>query len=285
MEAQREKKRLGCGWKILIGFVGTIAALALGAVVWFNLNRDKIVDTMLSNEDQEDLVGRELPAFDVELTDGTHVTRDALLEGKDVTVVVLFATWCGPCEEEFPKMDAVYQKYQDKMSMIAIDVDFLDSMDGLKEYQQSHNLSFPLAFGLDNETLDYVTTTTYPTTLIVDRNGVIRVHRVGSIPSEEVFEQLLTPFMGDGYTQAEPAYYTFMAYAKGNVVPGVEFSVTSDAGTQTYVTDESGQCSVFFDQRADMPIKVLSVPEGVEIVDDGQATSGTTSTIVRLPVR
>ncbi len=285
MGAQREKKKLGCGWKILIGMVGTIAALALGVVVWFNLNRERIVDSMLSSEGAEDFVGRKLPAFDVELTDGTHITRDALLEDKEVTVVVLFATWCGPCEEEFPEMDAVYQKYQDKMGMIAIDVDFLDSMDGLKEYEQSHNLSFPLAFGLDNETLDFVKTTTYPTTLIVDRNGVIRVHRVGSIPSAEVFEQLLTPFMGEGYTQAEPAYYTFMAYAKSKAVPGVEFSVTTDKGTETYVTDESGQCSVFFDQRTDMPIKVLSVPEGVEIVDGGEATTGLMSTIVRLPVR
>lgn len=286
MEEKQGKKKLGCGWKILIGLVGVIAVVAIGVTLWFNLNRGKIVDTMLEDAGNiEDYVGRELPAFDVEQPDGTHITRDDLLEGKEVTAIVLYASWCGPCEKEFPEMDAVYQKYQDKMGMVAIDIDLLDTMEDVQKYQDSHNLTFPLAYGTDNESLDFVDSDTYPTTLIVDRNGIIRFWRVGSIPTAEVFEQIVTSFMGDDYTQAEPAYYTFLAYSKGSVVPGVEFTVTTKSGEQTYVTGEDGSCAVFFDQREDMPVKVTSVPEGVEIVDNGERTTGLVSTLVRLPVR
>lgn len=282
---KKEKKRLGCIGKALIGLVGIIAVGFVGFNVWFNLNREKIMDTMLSNTSSEDHVGKQIPAFDVEQPDGNHITWESLSKGKDLTVIVLYASWCGPCEKEFPQMDAVYRKYQDKMGMVGIDIDFLDSMEDVQTYKDSHNLSFPLAYGHGNETLGFVTSSTYPTTLIVDRNGIIRFWRVGSIPTAEVFEKLVTPFMGEDYTQAEPAYYTFLAYANGGVAPGVKFTVTTKDGDQTYVTDESGSCAVFFDQREDMPIKVTSVPDGVTLVDNGETTSGLISTIVRLPVK
>ena len=62
-------------------------------------------------------VGDMAPDFEVTTTDGQTVTMKELLDGKDALAVVLFATWCGPCEAEFPGMNKVYQKYQDKFSM------------------------------------------------------------------------------------------------------------------------------------------------------------------------
>jgi hypothetical protein len=56
-------------------------------------------------------------------------------------------------------MDEVYQKYKDKMSMIALDVDSLDSEADLKEYEKTHKLSFPMAMGSD--TLGLFTTYSY----------------------------------------------------------------------------------------------------------------------------
>ena len=280
-----EKKGMGCFAKGLLILVGLIAVGALAIFVWFKLNRGKMVESMLTDASNiEDHVGKEMPAFDVERSDGSRITFADVSEGKEVTAVVLYASWCGPCEKEFPEMDAVYQEYQDKMGMIAIDVDMLDTLEDVKKYEDSHNLTFPLAYGTDNESLDFVKTSNYPTTLLVDRDGIIRFWRVGSIPNAEDFEMLVTLFMGDDYAGAEPAYYTFMAYAKENTVPGVEFSVITEDGEQTYVTGEGGTCPVFFEKRADMQIKVLSVPEGYEITNNGEATTGLISSIVRLPV-
>lgn len=286
MNEQGGKKHMGCGLKVLLIILGIIAAVIVAGWLWLTLNRGKIVDSMISSASSiEDHVGDKMPAFDVEQPDGTRLTRDGLLEGKELLAVVLYASWCKPCEKEFPEMDSVYQKYQDKMSMVGIDVDLLDTMEDVEKYAQSHNLTFPLAYGYENESLGFVKTSTFPTTILVDRNGTICFWRVGSIPSAELFEQLVTPFLGDDYTEHQPGYYTFAAYSNGNPVAGVEFSIALPDGTQqTYVTKEDGSCSVLFDQRADMPIKVLNVPSGVNLVNNGEGTTGLISGIVRLPV-
>ena len=271
------------GTKILLAVSGLVGIPVLAGYAWFRLNKKKIFDNMIANASNvEDIVGREMPAFDVEQPSGARVTKDMVLEGKEVAAVVLYASWCGPCEREFPEMDSVYQKYRDKMGMVGIDVDILDDMDDVQKYEREHNLSFPLAIG--NESLDFVKTKTYPTTLLVDRNGIIQFFRIGSIPEADTFEKLVTSFMGDDYVPHQPGYYTFVAYSDSNPVPGVEFSVSSRSGTQAYTTGEDGTCSVIVDSREDLLIKVTGVPDVVQLVDGGEKKGGLVSTIIKLPV-
>ena len=109
--------------------------------------------------------------------------------------------------------------------------------------------------------------------------------RIGSIPDAETFEKIITTFMGDGYEERQIGYYTFTAYSGKKVIPGVEFTVTSESGTETYTTGEKGTCDVFTDKPEDLKVKVISVPEGYKIDGSGEIQSGTGSTYVPLPVR
>lgn len=282
MEEKKEKKKGGCLKTALIILLILVVGIAAAVFIFFKAHEDEY-NEFVNQAHTETLVGKAIPDFEVTTTEGDTVKMSDMLEGKEVAVVVLFATWCGPCEEEFPEMDKVYQKYQDKMSMIALDVDVLDDEKSLKEYADSHNLSFPMAMG--NESLDYVKTTAYPTTLIIDRNGKIGCFRVGSVPDEETFDKMVTTFMGDNYEERQLGYYTFYAYAKKEVVPGVEFTVTSESGTETYVTGDDGMCGVFTDKVEDLKVQVVSVPEGYEIDGTGEIMSGIGSTSVALPVK
>ena len=72
---------------------------------------------------------------------------------------------------------------------------------------------------------------------------------------------------------------------KNEVIPGVEFTLTSESGTETYKTDEGGRCDVFADKPEDMKVKVISVPDGYKIDGTGEIQTGTGSTVVRLPVK
>ncbi len=278
---EKKKKKMPLIIKILLILLGIIAALVLTAYIWLQVNRDKIFDLMLQSAGSaEDYLGEDVPAFEVETPDGTKITPETLLDGKELAAIVLYASWCGPCEKEFPEMDKVYQKYQDKMGMVAIDVDTTDTMDSVVKYGEEHDLSFPLAYGVDNDSLGFIKTTSYPTTLIIDRNGKICLWRVGSIPSSEVFEEIVTNFMGDGYTEKHAAYYTFYAVSG----PGTEFTVTTKDGTNTYVTDEAGSYSQFYAERDDLLVKVTSVPEGYSITDNGEFKVDAKASIVKLPV-
>lgn len=278
-----EKKRKGgCFKGMLIALLVFVLVIAAIAAIWYMAHKDEIKE-LKESAHTDTLTGQTMPDFKVTTTDGETVTMSDLLEDKEVLAVVLFATWCGPCEKEFPEMDAVYAKYQDKMGMIGLDVDSLDKEKDLHEYDDSHGLSFPLAMG--NESLGDVKTSAYPTTLLVDRNGKIGCCRIGSVPDAETFEKMVTTFMGDDYTERQLAYYTFAAYNKNEVIQGVEFTLTSESGTETYKTDEGGRCDVFADKPEDMKVKVISVPDGYKIDGTGEIQTGTGSTVVRLPVK
>ena len=280
MAKEKGKKRSGCR-TVLIVLLILVLLIAAAVFIWFKTHEKEIKES-LSTVETNITVGADAPDFEVTTTDGQKVSMSGMLEGKDALVVVLFATWCGPCEREFPEMDMIYQKYQDRMGMIALDIDKLDDEKSAKEYADSHGLSFPIACAKDLPEMYF--TSAYPTTLLIDRNGKIAFCRGGAIPEAESFEKIVTTFMGDNYQERQLGYYTFYAYGKNDYVPGIEFTVTSESGTETYNTGEKGYAEVFTEKPEDLKIKVISVPEGYTIDGDGETSSGLLSTFVLLPV-
>ena len=69
------------------------------------------------------------------------------------------------------------------------------------------------------------------------------------------------------------------------MVPGIEFSVTSESGTETYTTGEDGNYHLFTDKPENMKVKVLSVPDGCEIDGTGEKETGIMSAPISLPVK
>lgn len=280
MSKKEGKKISGCRVVLIILLV---IALAIAAVIfiWYKAHEQELKDYMESGS-TDITVGEEAPDFSVTATDGQTVSMSGLLEGKDALAVVLFATWCGPCEEEFPNMDMVYQKHQDKFGMIGLDIDSLDDDKAAKEYADSHGLSFPIAYAKDLP--EMYTTKAYPTTLIIDRNGKIGFCRVGSIPDAETFEKIVTTFTGDDYQERQLGYYTFYAFGKKEYIPDVEFSVTSESGTEMYSTGKSGTVDVFTEKPEDMKVRVIHVPDGYKIDGNGEISTGLISSYIKLPV-
>ncbi len=276
-----KKKHSGCRI-VLIVLLVIILLIVAGGFILFKMHEDEIKEAM-TTIDCTVPVGEAAPDFEVTATDGETVSMNGLLEGKDALVVVLFATWCGPCEKEFPFMDEVYQENKDRISMIALDVDALDSEDGAKKYAEEHGLSFPIAYA-DNLP-ESIYTSAYPTTFIIDRTGTIQFCRVGSIPEKAAFEKIVGTFTGDDYQPRQLGYYSFYGYSGKKMVPGIEFSVTSESGTETYTTGEDGYYQLFTEKPENMKIKVLSVPDGCEIDGTGEKETGIMSAPVSLPVK
>ena len=141
--------------------------------------------------------GQKMPDFTVQLTDGSSATLSALLKEKDLVVLNIFASWCGPCEREFPEMEAVYQAHSDKMVIIAASGDPNDTMDIIAAYKDSHNLSFPM--GLASEEMYSLGSAGFPTTLFIDRDGNVGFIKIGSFASKEDFESKVNTFLSANY--------------------------------------------------------------------------------------
>ena len=126
--------------------------------------------------------GQAMPDFTVSLTDGTTATLSEVLKEKDLVVLNIFATWCGPCEIEFPDMEKVYEANSDRMEIISVSADPDDTMEMVADYKASHALSFPM--GLAGDALSFLNLSGYPTTIFVTRDGTVGFIKTGAFVEE-----------------------------------------------------------------------------------------------------
>ena len=94
-----------------------------------------------------------------------------------VVMVNFWATWCGPCRQEMPQLDRLYQKYRASgFVLFGVNVDD----DALKAADVAAKLgvSFPVLLDTDKAVSKLYDLSTMPSTVLIDRDGQVRyVHR------------------------------------------------------------------------------------------------------------
>ena len=257
---EQEKKKGGAGRVVLI-ILGVLAAL--GVAGFFGL-RALVQDQMskVNNINLSMTRGQEAPDFALPLTDGSEAKLSELLKDKEVVVLNIFASWCGPCEKEFPDMEKTYQKYKDKMEIVAVSGDLvLDEMEDMVKYKEEHNLSFLV--GMKNESIDSLKVGGFPTTYIIDRNGRIVFSQSSAFLHEGDFEKVVTSLMGDDYEGKQVALYNFYVVNKDkDLLSGIEIRLYNDTVDETITTGEDGLASYFTQDAQDLKIEILNLPEG-----------------------
>ena len=142
-------------------------------------------------------LGQAMPDFTVPLTDGTSATMSGTLKEKDLVVLNIFASWCGPCEREFPGMESVYQANKDRVEIISVSGDPSDTMEVISDYKSEHGLSFPM--GLAGDGLSFMKFPGFPTTVFIDRDGKVGFVKIGAFASEKDFEEKISYFLSPDY--------------------------------------------------------------------------------------
>ncbi|WP_100447998.1 TlpA family protein disulfide reductase [Glycomyces xiaoerkulensis] len=62
-------------------------------------------------------------------------------------VLVLWASWCGPCVEEAPEIEAFYQDHGDRIDVLGVDT--ADTVDRGRWFAEDFDLSYPSVFDAD----------------------------------------------------------------------------------------------------------------------------------------
>ncbi len=101
-----------------------------------------------------------------------------------VVMINFWATWCGPCRQEMPLLDAMYKKYK-AMGFTLIGVNVEPDSKAAEEFLRKLPVSFPVAFDAESKVSQLYNVQGMPSTVIVDRKGIARVLHKGYRPGDE----------------------------------------------------------------------------------------------------
>ena len=111
------------------------------------------------------------------------------VEGK-VVLIDFWASWCGPCKASFPALDDIQKKYKGAgFELIGVSVD--EKKAQMDEFLDDHPVSFTIVRDGQHKLVAAAQVKTMPTSLIVDREGVIRFVHSG-YRGDETKEKLET---------------------------------------------------------------------------------------------
>jgi cytochrome c biogenesis protein CcmG/thiol:disulfide interchange protein DsbE len=144
--------------------VGLVVAL-LALLVWKLVHDEgSEIPSALARGEQPPAPAFTLPRLDV---DGTLSLAD--LRGKAV-VVNFWASWCDPCKEEAPVLEAAWRKHKDA-GLIVLGVDFNDLRPDALRFMERAGVTYPVVYDRDGGLVAKFGATGVPETFFIDRRG------------------------------------------------------------------------------------------------------------------
>lgn len=125
------------------------------------------------------------PSFSIRKLDGT-VVNSAELRGR-VVILDYWATWCPACRREMPELEKLYQRYQgnSRVSFWAVDVrDGGETPEKARAYMQNAGYTLPIASGGEMSSEGLLKMEGFPSLVIIDTLGRVRLIHTGYDRSE-----------------------------------------------------------------------------------------------------
>jgi len=115
--------------------------------------------------------GEQAPSIRAQTLSGGEF--DSVSRRGKVIVLNFWASWCKPCREEMPALDAFYRAHRSEgLEVLAVSVE--DASDLAKVRQVMKKFTFPAALASGSQTDGYGRPWRIPVTYVVDRSGVLR---------------------------------------------------------------------------------------------------------------
>jgi len=106
-----------------------------------------------------------------------------------VVLVNFWATWCGPCKQEMPHLNRLYDKYRSSgFVLLGVNVD--EDMRQASGTAAKFGLHFPVLLDADKSVVKLYDLNSMPATVLIDRDGKVRyLHRGYREGLEAAYEQ------------------------------------------------------------------------------------------------
>jgi len=125
-------------------------------------------------------VGAPAPAYRTVALNGDSVSL-AAVRGK-VVLLNVWATWCHPCRDEIPELQAIHTKYQSRgLELVGVSVDSDGSDDAIRAFMNDFRMTYPIWRDPDERVSTQFLVVGVPATFLIDRAGVLRWRKTGPI--------------------------------------------------------------------------------------------------------
>jgi cytochrome c biogenesis protein CcmG, thiol:disulfide interchange protein DsbE len=157
------------GW--MVG--GGIAGVLLGTLGWGLINP--------TGPSPSALIGKVVPSINIASLDGSEL-KVPNPQGTPM-VVNFWASWCVPCKQEAPVLNAAARDYAGRVQFVGVDIQ--DSDSAARAYQAEVQSPYPVGPSISGSYLHWGVTAP-PETFFVDAQGIVKSKIVGPVDRQRL---------------------------------------------------------------------------------------------------
>jgi peroxiredoxin len=163
-----------------IGLIGLVVILGGIWIVFSQTIRNgNITANKAVNLEPAPIAGHPAPDFELKTLEGETLR---LSDFKGTPVIINFwATWCAPCRAEFPDFQQTWVDNANDLVIIGVNNTAADQRDLVDDFVQEMGATFPIVLDEKGETIEVYRVLGLPTSVFIDRNGLVNEVFTGPI--------------------------------------------------------------------------------------------------------
>lgn len=172
---------------LLIILAGLAIGAGLGVLILFGFGYvNSIAGIQITSKQNESRlapeVGSPAPDFQLDTLSGETV-RLSDFRGKTV-LLNFWATWCAPCRLEMPAIESRFEEHKSDLAVLGINFD--EPASDVQAFAQELGLTFTILLDPGGEVQKLYKIRGYPSTYILDADGVVRIQHIGVMTGDQL---------------------------------------------------------------------------------------------------
>ncbi|HSB66082.1 MAG TPA: TlpA disulfide reductase family protein [Anaerolineales bacterium] len=169
-------------WGRIIAWVALFALLVVVAMVLLRKQQGPVA------------VGQTPPSFTLTTFTGQQI-GPAQMAGK-VVLINFWASWCKPCEQEAPDLEAAWRYYQSRGDVLFLGIAWTDTESASLAYLKKFDVTYPNGPDIGTAISQAYRTTGVPETYIIDKNGKLASVKLSPYTSLAEIQAAIDPLLG-----------------------------------------------------------------------------------------